>query len=104
MDQIFILTCIPAYCPSGTSALGCTDYPLDAFSASQCRGGAILLHFLGLFYTFLGLSIICDEFFVPALEEMTFSRLHMTPDVAGATPVYDNMPNCCKLFIMLLCC
>ena len=34
---------------------------------------------------FLGLSIICDEFFVPALEEMTFNRLQLDADVAGAT-------------------
>ena len=34
---------------------------------------------------FLGLSIICDEFFVPALEEMTFNRLKLDADVAGAT-------------------
>ena len=71
------------------SILGCdsipSDYPKDPFTVADCNNGAIILHILGLFYMFLGLSIICDEFFVPALEEMTFNRLKLDADVAGAT-------------------
>eukprot|EP00943_MAST-04B_sp_MAST-4B-sp1_P004618 g4618.t1 len=62
-----------------------SDYPSDLFTVEQCNNGAIILHIIGLFYMFLGLSIICDEFFVPALEEMTFNRLKLDADVAGAT-------------------
>lgn len=71
------------------SILGCdsipSDYPKDPFTVADCNNGAIIMHILGLFYMFLGLSIICDEFFVPALEEMTFNRLKLDADVAGAT-------------------
>mmetsp|Transcript_15418 Transcript_15418/g.23638 ORF Transcript_15418/g.23638 Transcript_15418/m.23638 type:complete len:706 (-) Transcript_15418:346-2463(-) len=39
-----------------------------------------------LIYMFLALSIICDEFFVPALEEMSSEKhLNLSMDVAGAT-------------------
>jgi len=41
---------------------------------------------IGVLYMFLALAIVCDEFFVPALEEMASSRrLNLSMDVAGAT-------------------
>eukprot|EP00934_Nitzschia_sp_Nitz4_P001980 Nitzschia sp. Nitz4//scaffold14_size191712//98347//100628//NITZ4_001725-RA/size191712-snap-gene-0.154-mRNA-1//-1//CDS//3329536933//1980//frame0 len=41
---------------------------------------------VGVLYMFLALAIVCDEFFVPALEEMSSSRrLNLSMDVAGAT-------------------
>ena len=41
---------------------------------------------VGVLYMFLALAICCDEFFVPALEEMSSKRhLNLSMDVAGAT-------------------
>jgi len=41
---------------------------------------------IGVLYMFLALAIVCDEFFVPALEEMSSPRrLNLSMDVAGAT-------------------
>eukprot|EP00584_Thalassiosira_punctigera_P006801 CAMPEP_0172541744 /NCGR_PEP_ID=MMETSP1067-20121228/12506_1 /TAXON_ID=265564 ORGANISM="Thalassiosira punctigera, Strain Tpunct2005C2" /NCGR_SAMPLE_ID=MMETSP1067 /ASSEMBLY_ACC=CAM_ASM_000444 /LENGTH=651 /DNA_ID=CAMNT_0013327847 /DNA_START=163 /DNA_END=2115 /DNA_ORIENTATION=+ len=41
---------------------------------------------VGTLYMFLALAIVCDEFFVPALEEMSSERhLNLSMDVAGAT-------------------
>ena len=41
---------------------------------------------IGVLYMFLALAIVCDEFFVPALEEMSGPRrLNLSMDVAGAT-------------------
>jgi len=41
---------------------------------------------IGVMYMFLALAIACDEFFVPALEEMSGPRrLNLSMDVAGAT-------------------
>lgn len=41
---------------------------------------------LGVIYMFLALAIACDEFFVPALEEMSSPRrMNLSMDVAGAT-------------------
>ena len=46
----------------------------------------ILAYIAGVVYMFLALAIACDEFFVPALEEMASDRhMHLSPDVAGAT-------------------
>jgi len=59
-------------------------YPTDAFTECQLKDGAVILHVLGLFYTFLAIAIVCDEFFVPAIEECV-ERLQLSPDVAGAT-------------------
>jgi sodium/potassium/calcium exchanger 2 len=40
----------------------------------------------GVIYMFLALAIVCDEFFVPALEEMANEdHMNLSMDVAGAT-------------------
>lgn len=45
-----------------------------------------VLYTFGILYMFLALAIVCDEFFVPALEELSGPRrLNMSMDVAGAT-------------------
>lgn len=44
----------------------------------------ILILIICVFYTFCGLAIVCDEYFVPALEVMA-ERFQMKDDVAGAT-------------------
>eukprot|EP00927_Polykrikos_kofoidii_P036734 TRINITY_DN30_c0_g1_i1.p1 TRINITY_DN30_c0_g1~~TRINITY_DN30_c0_g1_i1.p1 ORF type:complete len:542 (+),score=63.95 TRINITY_DN30_c0_g1_i1:99-1628(+) len=43
-----------------------------------------LLYLAGLFYTFVALYIVCDEFFVPSLDKIS-NKLQLSPDVAGAT-------------------
>ena len=48
------------------------------------RNGGVVLYFLGMFYMFVALAIVCDEYFVPALEVIT-DKLALSPDVAGAT-------------------
>ena len=41
---------------------------------------------IGILYMFLALAIVCDEFFVPALEEISSEHhLNLSMDVAGAT-------------------
>ena len=43
-----------------------------------------VIYVIGILYMFLALAIICDEFFVPALEELSGPRrLNMSMDVAG---------------------
>jgi sodium/potassium/calcium exchanger 2 len=46
----------------------------------------ITFYIIGVLYMFLAIAIACDEFFVPALEEMASERrLNLSMDVAGAT-------------------
>lgn len=47
-----------------------STYPDELFTDDQLKSGAIALHIIGCIYTFLALSIVCDTFFVPALEVM----------------------------------
>ncbi|MGK3733730.1 MAG: hypothetical protein ACI8RD_001138 [Bacillariaceae sp.] len=43
-----------------------------------------VIYIIGILYMFLALAIICDEFFVPALEELSGPRrLNLSMDVAG---------------------
>lgn len=75
---------------SGDDAVACGSpqepvYPRDLFTAEQCSRGAIALHIAGILYALVGLALVCDEFFIPALEELSFTRLGLSPDVAGAT-------------------
>ena len=44
----------------------------------------IMFHFLGVVYMFYGIGLVCDEYFVPALEMMS-DKYQITEDVAGAT-------------------
>jgi sodium/potassium/calcium exchanger 2 len=46
----------------------------------------LILYILGILYMFLALAIVCDEYFVPALEEMSGEKQMNIPlDIAGAT-------------------
>lgn len=59
-------------------------FPRDLFTIEQRRNGAIILHILGVIYMFVALAIVCDEFFVPALD-VIIEKLDIQDDVAGAT-------------------
>ncbi|KAJ8926080.1 hypothetical protein NQ315_009936 [Exocentrus adspersus] len=59
-------------------------FPEDLFTPEQRRHGAIILHVLGVIYMFVALAIVCDEFFVPALD-VIIEKLDLQDDVAGAT-------------------
>lgn len=59
-------------------------FPPDLFTPEERRKGAILLHVVGMIYMFVALAIVCDEFFVPALD-VIIEKLQISEDVAGAT-------------------
>ena len=61
-----------------------TDYPDCIFTIRQRKYGGVLLYIIGLLYMFLALAIVCDEYFVPALEQVS-DKLNLSDDVAGAT-------------------
>lgn len=71
------------------SGLNCTppaidDFPSDLFTEEQRRGGAIAIHILVSLYLFVALAVVCDNYFVPAVEKICHA-LNMSADVAGAT-------------------
>lgn len=59
-------------------------FPKDLFTMSQRRHGAVIFHIFGMVYMFVALAIVCDEFFIPALDVIT-EKLEISEDVAGAT-------------------
>ena len=59
-------------------------FPPDIFSKEQIRNGAVAFYILGVIYMFVALAIVCDEFFVPALD-VIIEKLQCSEDVAGAT-------------------
>ncbi|KAJ8920995.1 hypothetical protein NQ315_015791, partial [Exocentrus adspersus] len=71
------------------AGLNCTppaidDFPRDLFSEEERRRGAVIVHILICLYLFVALAVVCDKFFVPAVEKICHA-LNMTADVAGAT-------------------
>ena len=81
-------------CPDGWNSSSAWDcdcyyngtafYPKELFTECQIKDGAVILHLIGMFYMFTALALICDEFFVPALE-VIIDVLNISDDVAGAT-------------------
>ena len=62
----------------------------------RARGG-LVFHLLVSAYMFLGLSIVCDEYFVPALERMVECKLRSFPRmcyVTCLTPIKTVWPQC----------
>ncbi|CBY08714.1 unnamed protein product [Oikopleura dioica] len=76
--------------PRNTTSTNDTDsgddgiYPPDLLTDDQILKGGFILYAFGLFYMFCALAIVCDEFFVPALEVLT-TKMKISDDVAGAT-------------------
>lgn len=75
--------------PSADEAL----FPPDAFfypngtaydSDNAAAPAAVILHLLGMVYMFYALALVCDHYFVPALD-VIIEKLGVSPDVAGAT-------------------
>jgi hypothetical protein len=56
----------------------------DSFLVSHYRTVAMALLIWGIFYMFWGLAIVCDDYFVTSLEDIS-EALELSPDVAGAT-------------------
>ncbi|XP_055536308.1 sodium/potassium/calcium exchanger 3-like [Wyeomyia smithii] len=60
------------------------EFPSDGFTREDRRHGWILVHLLIACYCFWLLAIVCDDYFVPAIELMG-KKLQVKEDVAGAT-------------------
>ena len=87
--QLLQITTLPPESPSPDNVTDSSDssnfpYPEVFFSFEQMRQGAVLLCLAGVVYMFAGLAIVCDDYFVPALELLS-ERLELSEDVAGAT-------------------
>ena len=66
------------------SLLGASRADLKTCSSDYDTGFAVAIHLALTLYTFLGLAIVCDEYFCESLEQIS-SALQLSDDVAGAT-------------------
>lgn len=44
------------------------DFPNDLFSMNAKRNGAIVFHFIFAIYCFMLLAVVCNDYFLPAVE------------------------------------
>jgi hypothetical protein len=65
--------------PPGSPSRQLEDCP-DPESA----GGFVVFYIMGVLYMFVALAIVCDEYFVPALEVIS-DKWDLSNDIAGAT-------------------
>ena len=47
------------------------QFPTPGFNKTQRRYGALIFHIMFCIYMFMGLAIVCDDFFVPALDKIS---------------------------------
>lgn len=60
------------------------QFPPPLFPPWFREKGGLILHVLIAIFTFLGLAIVCDDYFVSSLDRIC-EELRLSPDVAGAT-------------------
>ncbi|CAN7941963.1 unnamed protein product [Ixodes pacificus] len=70
--------------PRNCTVAAIEQFPRPLMSPQLRRLGGVAVHVLAAVYMFVALSIICEDYFVPALEVIC-DALHIDPDVAGAT-------------------
>jgi len=63
---------------------GSTTNPTTGVVEYEYKKGTAALWFFLVIYMFLGIAIVCDDFFVASLESIS-EALHLSDDVAGAT-------------------
>ncbi len=54
--------------PSNCSRPSSEEFPADLFTLEQRKNGAIAIHFFALCYMLYALLVVCDAYFVPAIE------------------------------------
>uniref|UniRef100_A0A336KNY8 CSON013123 protein n=1 Tax=Culicoides sonorensis TaxID=179676 RepID=A0A336KNY8_CULSO len=60
------------------------QFPRPLMPRSWRIHGGLIIHVLVAVFTFLGLAIVCDDYFVSSLDRLC-EELKLSPDVAGAT-------------------
>ncbi|KAL4710818.1 hypothetical protein ACJJTC_010941 [Scirpophaga incertulas] len=60
------------------------QFPKPLMGQSARKHGGLIIHVLVAVFTFIGLAIVCDEYFVSSLDRIC-EELKLPPDVAGAT-------------------
>ena len=60
------------------------QFPEPLMDKKARQYGGLIIHIAVAIYMFIGLAVVCDDYFVPALDRIS-NVLNLPPDVAGAT-------------------
>lgn len=60
------------------------QFPLPLLPPWFRENGGLIIHVFIAIFTFLGLAIVCEEYFVSSVDRIC-EELRLSPDVAGAT-------------------
>lgn len=60
------------------------EFPKDLVGNKWRSRGLVIIHICVACYMFYSLAVVCERYFMPALEEFS-QRLQLSEDVAGAT-------------------
>ena len=63
---LLALPCSLLASAEGVNQVG--DYPAEAFSASEVRSGAFVLYLAGIFYMFIGIALVTQNFIHPSID------------------------------------
>ncbi|CAB3223003.1 unnamed protein product [Arctia plantaginis] len=63
---------------------GYVEFPKPLMGQTARKHGGLIIHILVCVFTFIGLAIVCDEYFVSSLDRIC-EEFKLAPDVAGAT-------------------
>lgn len=50
------------------------DFPPGLFTEAQRQHGAIVVHALVSIYLFIALAVVCEKFFVPAVDRLCLGK------------------------------
>lgn len=68
---LFFIFCIGTNC----TPPAIDDFPGDFFTREQRQAGAIAFHITVSLYLFLALAVVCDKYFVPAVEKISQGKM-----------------------------
>nr|XP_014086568.2 sodium/potassium/calcium exchanger 4-like [Bactrocera oleae] len=74
----------PSTATANCTAPAILEFPTDGLTRTQRQHGWITVHILLALYCFWLLAVICDDYFLPAIE-LICQALQMRADVVGAT-------------------
>lgn len=66
------------------------DFPADLFTRQQRQAGAVAFHISISLYLFLALAIVCDKYFVPAVERIS-QGTHIIVNCVRYTSLCDRI-------------
>lgn len=88
------------------SGLNCTppaidDFPRDFFTEEERRKGAVVLHVLVSLYLFVALAVVCDKYFVPAVEKICQGNFFTFHTVITLIIIYVTILTMFRIFVLV---